>query len=279
MAYPASLDSFTTKVDGVDTYYAAHVNDIQTAIVNVETELGTDPAGSATDLTTRLAKSLAGDGSLNFAASALLTISGGAITATQNWHRVDTESNASTDNLDTIAAAADGYVLLLRIVADARNVVIRHNIGNILCTGGGNITLDLQSDLAILVYDSIITKWVCTAMTAGATLAGNNTWTGNNIFSKSIATAYALTTINLTVTDAMQTIAGDATSGNITITLPDATGCVGRRYDVIKIDSSANTVAIATTSSQTINGSTTKLISTQYTAFTVISNGANWWII
>ncbi len=39
-SFPSGLDSFTTKVDGSDTIQAAHVNDLQNAIVAVETALG-----------------------------------------------------------------------------------------------------------------------------------------------------------------------------------------------------------------------------------------------
>lgn len=46
MAYPAALDSFTTKADLTDLVSAAHMNAVQTAIVNVETALGTYPHGN-----------------------------------------------------------------------------------------------------------------------------------------------------------------------------------------------------------------------------------------
>lgn len=62
--YPGTLDSFSTKVDKVDLYMAAHMNDVQAAIVAVETELGTHPAGSAADLKTRLAIRIANDGKI-----------------------------------------------------------------------------------------------------------------------------------------------------------------------------------------------------------------------
>lgn len=38
--FPSSLDSFTTKVDGVDEVLAAHVNNLQDAVVAIETSLG-----------------------------------------------------------------------------------------------------------------------------------------------------------------------------------------------------------------------------------------------
>lgn len=40
MAYPSTLDSFTTKVANTDLVRAAHINSLQDAVVNIETELG-----------------------------------------------------------------------------------------------------------------------------------------------------------------------------------------------------------------------------------------------
>jgi len=65
--YPGNLDTFTTKVAKVDLYRADHMNDVQHAIVAVETELGTDPAGTLADLKTRLAVALNDDGTSKLA--------------------------------------------------------------------------------------------------------------------------------------------------------------------------------------------------------------------
>jgi hypothetical protein len=71
----------------------------------------------------------------------------------------------------------------------------------------------------------------------------------------------------------------DATSGNQTITLPTAVGISGNIYFVKKIDSSANTVTINTTSSQTIDGATSRVIYDRYSSYMVVSDGSNWYII
>lgn len=50
MAYPLTLDSFSTKVPHQDIYRASHINALQDSIVNIETELGygsTRPASTA----------------------------------------------------------------------------------------------------------------------------------------------------------------------------------------------------------------------------------------
>jgi hypothetical protein len=60
-----------------------------------------------------------------------------------------------------------------------------------------------------------------------------------------------------------------------TITLPTAVGITGRTY-LIKLVASGTTGTVATTSSQTIDGSTTYTLSAQYKYVQVVSNGAGW---
>ena len=55
MAYPSTIDTFASNTDGVDDVLAADMNAVQTAANAIETELGTDPAGTFTDVKTRLA--------------------------------------------------------------------------------------------------------------------------------------------------------------------------------------------------------------------------------
>src|SRR3990167_4729349 len=112
------------------------------------------------------------NGELEMAASTELTIATGAITPTQNFHRVDTEADAASDDLDTITLpsdATDGYLLFLRAENDGRTVVVKHNTGNIMCFGNADITLDDSHDWAVAIYDSNLTKW----MALGAEVADN----------------------------------------------------------------------------------------------------------
>lgn len=157
-SYPGAIKTFTAKT-GADVVASSHMNDVQLEVNAIETELGVDVAGSRTDLEDRLLQSLATDGDLDFAASTELTIATGAITITQNWHTVDTEADAASDDLDTINGGADGYVLILHPNNDARTIVLRHNIGNILCVGNANLTLDDAHDIVVLTYDGTLAKW------------------------------------------------------------------------------------------------------------------------
>jgi hypothetical protein len=69
----------------------------------------------------------------------------------------------------------------------------------------------------------------------------------------------------------------DCTSGTFTVTLPTASGVAGQEY-VIK-NSGTGTITVATTSAQTIDGQSTYTLTVQYSALTVMSDGANWKII
>lgn len=71
------------------------------------------------------------------------------------------------------------------------------------------------------------------------------------------------------------TIGADASGGSFTVTLPSAIGLAGREYRVKKL-SSGGTVTVATSSSQTIDGSSTAPLTTQWTAVGFISTGSNW---
>ena len=71
----------------------------------------------------------------------------------------------------------------------------------------------------------------------------------------------------------------DATSGNVTITLPAASGNSGYRFYVKRIDNAANTCTIARTGADTIDGQTSLSLDLQYTSVAIVSNGSAWYIL
>jgi hypothetical protein len=89
-----------------------------------------------------------------------LTIASGVITATRSYHQVDTEGSAASDDVDTITAATDGMVLFLHPLNSARNVVLKHGTGNLRLDGAADVTLDLSTDHAILIFDAYNYKWI-----------------------------------------------------------------------------------------------------------------------
>ena len=88
--------------------------------------------------------------------------------------------------------------------------------------------------------------------------------------------AYTSVSVNTTLNDAYQVVGVDATGGVRTITLPTAVGIRGKIYVVKKIDSSTNVVTVDGDGSETIDGATTALLSAQYSALMIQSDGTNW---
>jgi hypothetical protein len=69
----------------------------------------------------------------------------------------------------------------------------------------------------------------------------------------------------------------NCTSGTFTTTLPTAVGFSGLTFTIK--NSGAGTITLATTSAQTIDGASTKSLSSQYSSIVVASDGANWMTI
>lgn len=104
---------------------------------------------------------------LNFDDATELTIASGAVTATQTWHRIDTEGDASSDDLDTINGGSDGRTLIFRAENTARTVVVKHGTGNIQTFTGSDITLDETYKVVIAVYDGVLSKWLAFGVGGG----------------------------------------------------------------------------------------------------------------
>lgn len=86
-------------------------------------------------------------------------------------------------------------------------------------------------------------------------------------------------TASYVATTADTVILCDATSGDITITLPTAVGISGKVFNIKKTNSNANSVTIDANASQTIDGDLTQIITSQYDSVTIVSDGSNWHII
>ena len=106
----------------------------------------------------------------------------------------------------------------------------------------------------------------------------NSTLSVGGSFAVNVNTAV---TSNYTLGATDFVVEGSASSGSFTITLPDATTMKGRMYYVIKGDNSANTITLATTSSQVMGtyASGTLILSNQYEQIDLVSDGSNWMII
>jgi hypothetical protein len=130
-------------------------------------------------------------------------------------------------------------------------------------TTSGNITI--QNDVAGVGLTG-----------GGASVSGFKVNTNNtSTFATSVQYPYVAKTGTYTATASDYTI--DCTSGTFTVTLPTAIGIQGRIYKIK--NSGSGTITIATTSSQTIDGVTTKTLSVQYGGLELQSNNANWIVL
>lgn len=93
------------------------------------------------------------------------------------------------------------------------------------------------------------------------------------------ANAFVAKTANYTLTATDGIVTADSTSSAFTLTLPTAVGISGRIYTLFRINAGVNVVTVATTSSQTIGGSTTFALTATDSILEVVSDGANWRIL
>lgn len=82
------------------------------------------------------------------------TIASGVITITSSFHTVDTEGDASTDNLDTINGGILGARLILVANNAARTVVVKDATGNLRTAG--DFSLDTGGDTMELIFQGAV---------------------------------------------------------------------------------------------------------------------------
>lgn len=86
-------------------------------------------------------------------------------------------------------------------------------------------------------------------------------------------------TSDYTLTDSDSIVTADSSGGAVTLTLPTAVGRTGQQFTLKKVDSSGTAVTVGTTSGQTVDGSTSYNLSSQWSTVIVVSNGSNWLIV
>jgi hypothetical protein len=87
-----------------------------------------------------------------------LTISSGQITVTQSVHTIDTESDAATDDLETINGGSTGSILVLKTSLGSRHVVLKDGTDNLRLEG--DCELGTSNDTITLIKVSTVWREV-----------------------------------------------------------------------------------------------------------------------
>lgn len=178
------------------------------------------------------------------------------------WLRTDTSPPALFLCEDSTEGAAVWNPVLLCVLQDSAPKL------------GGN--LDVNGQQIVTESDgNIILK------PDGTGNVGVGTETPSTLFEVAgpLATAIAACNADHSVNATDSVLLCDSTSQAIALTLPTAVGISGRQYTFKRVNSGANSVTIATTASEVIDGASTLVLSTQYDRVTIVSDGANWWVI
>lgn len=100
---------------------------------------------------------------------------------------------------------------------------------------------------------------------------------GTNAFGNPVTVSTKTSAYTLLVTDFV--ILGDCTSTSFTLTLPTAATGIGRIFFLKKIDSTANILTVQGAGSDTIDGSNTFLLPSQWLCVSIVSNGTSWYVL
>ncbi len=92
----------------------------------------------------------------NFGTATELTIANGIITITRSYHTVDTEGDASSDDLTTIQGGNTGDSLVLRASHTDRTVIVKHGAVNIYINTNADVILDnANKSLELFCHDGV----------------------------------------------------------------------------------------------------------------------------
>lgn len=160
-----------------------------------------------------------------------------------------------------------------RAAGTSQNAIQFRKIGVSKFMIGNDLSANNTNDFYIYDYGGAATRLYISS--GGSVGIGNTSPTSTLNVTGSVGLSYVAKTSAYTATAADHTI--DCTTGTFTVTLPTAVSVTGRMY-VVK-NSGAGAITVGTTSSQTIDGSTTYSLGTQYKYVHLQSNGANWIVI
>jgi hypothetical protein len=194
------------------------------------------------------------------AGGTLITANGG--TGFASYAVGDLLQASTTSALAKLAAVATGNVLLsggVGVVSSWGKVALTTHVSGTLpvANGGTGVTASTGTGSVVLSAAPVLT---------GKTTVGG------------LVTAASTKTANYTLTTSDHYIMADATSGNLTLTLPAASGNAGLQYYITKT-TAANQVIIDPNAAETINGSSTFILYAIHDGLIIECDGVGWRIV
>lgn len=185
--------------------------------------------------------------------------------------RVYTKSDSGTAGEIRVRAVADGSVVVAAVAIPAADPgTYRYLEGEVVGTHLSDVDLNVEARRtsgAGSVHACVVYAVGLSSTTHPSVL----TSTGEIVSGPTLVTADYAATSSDTV------ILADAGGLNpLTVTLPDASAVAGRQYTVVKTDSSANLVVVATSGGQAINTASRRALLNHGDHLTAISTGYGW---
>jgi len=198
--------------------------------------------------------------------------SGGFNMNDQRWHGSGSGSAGSGTVTTVSVATANGFAGTVATATTTPVITVSTTVTGLL-KGDGTAVSAAVANTDYQVPIILTTTGSSGAATFDGTTLNIPQYTGGSggITRTIVSTASPLTAGSAAFTDYVYLV-----SGTTTITLPTAVGNTNR-YTIKRVGT--DPVTIATTSSQTIDGSLTALINVQYQSLDLVSDNANWNVI
>lgn len=191
------------------------------------------------------------------------------------YENVTQGSGLQVWNANATATSSANYAQVAAVGSAGFGVSIPHTAYFGSYMTNGVVLSAVNNGITFIAGSSFQKRMFLSASTGYMKIGGSTAATSMLEVVGSFASTYTATATSLSA-DATHSVI-DVTATGQTITLPTAAGITGREYTIKLTASGSGTVA--TTSSQTIDGSTTYSLASQYKYVTVKSTGANWIII